>query len=567
MTVPGPQVERQAVREQLNKILTSSEFLHSNSSKRLLDFLVDHYLGDSPPDHKLKEYVVGVEVFGKTADFDTRSSSIVRVEATRLRQKLRRYYESDGIHDRVHISLPRGGYSPRVELREPGVTERNRKGTSGVQFPVNSLAILPPENSGVSTERAGLLLATIWRSLHLAGMELYPLPALPARRGQRRRRTRENPAFRLELRIEAVERATTVSASLKTADSQIVWQASDSAVSDLERYGCRISHDILKCLHLSPPASRWYGMGRHLIGQFTPVALWTSRICFENAILQDHGDARAHEALALSCALLYLFDGAEPELLVQRIRESAARGLSPSCGPHVYLSLAVIAWGYERNWKEAERLLNVARDLYPDDPTVRYWRALCLASAGRNQGAAEELLQSYDSRAFSVAAELALGCALWLQQHPGQAASRIRRAIAAEPKNALAHLLLGWILLADSRPSEALEPLETAQALFGTRSPATGALGYALAKTGRGGVARDLLEKQRYGADSSAQVHAETGIIHLGLGEGEQARVCLRTAWEKHSGRLSLLNFSPEFESIRTNWLTALFTNSLTSVA
>src|SRR5262249_40282329 len=44
------------------------------------------------------------------------TDSIVRVEATRVRQKLRSYYENEGRSDRVQIYLPSGTYVPRFEL-------------------------------------------------------------------------------------------------------------------------------------------------------------------------------------------------------------------------------------------------------------------------------------------------------------------------------------------------------------------------------------------------------------------------------------------------------------------
>src|SRR5262249_36049480 len=52
------------------------------------------------------------EVFDKETSFDPRVDPVVRVEAGRLRSKLREYYELEGQADSVRIDLPKGTYAP-----------------------------------------------------------------------------------------------------------------------------------------------------------------------------------------------------------------------------------------------------------------------------------------------------------------------------------------------------------------------------------------------------------------------------------------------------------------------
>ena len=66
---------------------------------------------------ELKEYLLGVEVFDRKASYDPRVDPIVRVEARRLRAKLKAYYEGDGSADAVLIEFVSGGYAPRLTLR------------------------------------------------------------------------------------------------------------------------------------------------------------------------------------------------------------------------------------------------------------------------------------------------------------------------------------------------------------------------------------------------------------------------------------------------------------------
>src|SRR5689334_8380560 len=83
-----------AIRAQVEKILTSSVFSRSHRLSRFLRFAVEQVLEGRG--EELKEQLVGVEVFDRKSDYDPRVDPIVRVEARRLREKLKIYYASTG---------------------------------------------------------------------------------------------------------------------------------------------------------------------------------------------------------------------------------------------------------------------------------------------------------------------------------------------------------------------------------------------------------------------------------------------------------------------------------------
>lgn len=118
-------ISPETVRVQLEKILASNGFSHSERLSRFLRFVVDEALqarGD-----QLKEYNLGVQVFDRGQAYDPRTDPIVRVEAGRLRLKLREYYESDGREDPVSIDFPKGSYVP-VFSRPASVSPRVANG-------------------------------------------------------------------------------------------------------------------------------------------------------------------------------------------------------------------------------------------------------------------------------------------------------------------------------------------------------------------------------------------------------------------------------------------------------
>jgi len=109
-TVPADQV-----REQVQRIVASDVFRRSARMERFLMVAVERTLTGQP--EKLKEYALGRDVFNRGEDYDPRSDSIVRVEAQRLRRKLREYYESQGRSDLVIVEVPPGSYVPLFRYR------------------------------------------------------------------------------------------------------------------------------------------------------------------------------------------------------------------------------------------------------------------------------------------------------------------------------------------------------------------------------------------------------------------------------------------------------------------
>lgn len=84
--------------------------------QQFLNFVVENML-DGNLD-RLKETVVGIEVFDRSPGYDPKSDSVVRTEARRLRSKLEEYYSNQGVSDSVIIRINKGGYVPVFELAE-----------------------------------------------------------------------------------------------------------------------------------------------------------------------------------------------------------------------------------------------------------------------------------------------------------------------------------------------------------------------------------------------------------------------------------------------------------------
>ena len=96
---------------QLERILASAPFANSHRSQRFLRYVVESSLNHE--DHSLKEYTIAVEVFDRHPSYDSSIDATVRVEAGRLRSRLRDYYREADPNDRVVIEIPKGAYHAR----------------------------------------------------------------------------------------------------------------------------------------------------------------------------------------------------------------------------------------------------------------------------------------------------------------------------------------------------------------------------------------------------------------------------------------------------------------------
>lgn len=78
---------------------------------RLITYIGEKYFKGETD--KLREYNIATEVFGRSkTTFNAGEDAIVRVEAHRLRKRLKEYYEADGKDHPVHMSIPAGSYVP-----------------------------------------------------------------------------------------------------------------------------------------------------------------------------------------------------------------------------------------------------------------------------------------------------------------------------------------------------------------------------------------------------------------------------------------------------------------------
>jgi hypothetical protein len=174
--------EKDAVRQQMERILLTTHFRNSRRYPALFRFLVEETLEGRG--ELLKERLLGVQVFGRPADYDTASDPIVRVTIAEIRKRIAQYYHEEAHESEMRIELTPGSYEPEFRpRRETGNVAAAVAAAVGEQT-----AEVKPLRQGKWWRRAaaGALCAAAlvcagglgWRWLHPSAMEELWAPVL-----------------------------------------------------------------------------------------------------------------------------------------------------------------------------------------------------------------------------------------------------------------------------------------------------------------------------------------------------------------------------------------------------
>jgi pimeloyl-ACP methyl ester carboxylesterase len=104
--------DHKKIRSQIDRLQASDTFSQSPRLVSFLRYVVEATLAGEAA--RLSQYGLALDVMKRSTEFDPAQDSCVRVEAGRLRAKLREYYDIEGADDRIRFDLPKGRYNPDI---------------------------------------------------------------------------------------------------------------------------------------------------------------------------------------------------------------------------------------------------------------------------------------------------------------------------------------------------------------------------------------------------------------------------------------------------------------------
>ena len=112
-----PDERREQILNHLDEILRSPLFVSSKRYCSLLRYIVEQTVEGRA--EQLKERTIGVEAFGRAADYDTNADHSVRSVAGEVRRRLALFYAEPGSENGVKIELHSGSYVPQIRFPVP----------------------------------------------------------------------------------------------------------------------------------------------------------------------------------------------------------------------------------------------------------------------------------------------------------------------------------------------------------------------------------------------------------------------------------------------------------------
>jgi hypothetical protein len=117
-----------ALQQHVKEVIEGEVFKGSHRSVQFLQYIVDQAIAGHC--ESLKERVIGMELFGRSASYDTGDDAIVRVTASDVRRRLLEHYGRYGATSEFRITLPSGSYIPEITRKPNGIAAVNGKTSS-----------------------------------------------------------------------------------------------------------------------------------------------------------------------------------------------------------------------------------------------------------------------------------------------------------------------------------------------------------------------------------------------------------------------------------------------------
>ncbi len=567
MTQPGHSaIQHSAVRRQLDKIVAHGLFARSERMARFLRLAIERTLAGKADD--LKEYLIGVEVFDRPPDYDPRVDPIVRVEARRLRSKLKTYYETDGRNDPVVIEFATGTYAPEIRLRESQGAEP--------AVPAGTVAVLPFANLSASADHDyfsdGLTEELIHALTKFSGMRVVAWNSAARMRGLehdvREVRRQIHVAHVLTGSVRIAGQSMRVRVQLiDTATGVYLWSETfDRQMEDVFAIQEEIARAIVRTLRIQRGADTPIGArrtdvnsydsylkGRYHLHQRTPSELRRALECFQAAVDADPSSAVAYAGLADAYCLHVDYGLLHPAEGAPKARQAATRAIEidPALA-EAYPALAGIRAHWDREWEDAERLYRKAIALNPGYATGHHWLATdYLAAVGRLHEAREEIDIALELDPLSSIIQEGRASFSTLERRYEEAIRGFRQILELDPSFYKAYTSMGRAYAQLGNYDEARAMLEKGRALAGDVPNIVAALAQVSGLGGDTSGARRMLARLTARAATEYVPSTCFAIAHLGLHENGRALDWLEKGCEQREMSMGNVKVHPVYDPLR----------------
>jgi TolB-like protein/Tfp pilus assembly protein PilF len=602
-SLPKAEISPESIRTALEKILGSPGFINADRLSRFLRYVVEETLNGQTD--RLKETVLGIEVFGRKPTYDPRVDAVVRTEAVKLRARMRDYYDADGREDEVIIDLPKGGYVPSFrnleKLPDPAVvadpvaepqapkgwkpafagalilailavsiyfTSRGRtQAASGRAPEVASIAVLP--FADLSPERDqeyfcdGMTEEIIDALAKVNGFRVVARTSSFAFKGKqqdiREIGKKLNVATVLEGSVRKDGNRLRVTAQLNSVtDGYHLWSETyERELKDVFTVQDEISKAIVNTLqlklaspgrHAKPPSENVEAYDLYLQGRFH-WSRWRIEGAeqalkfFEQATQKDPNYAAAYAGIADSYAWMGFFGTMSPNDAMPKARAAAERALAIDDSlAEAHTSLGYVKALYEFDWRAAEREFQRAIELNPGLADAHFgYGTVYFAPQGRSAENLREMLVARDLDPLSPVINTYLALAYFFNNQLEEGYAFDRKALELDPNFVEARLDLAMHHLDEPKLKEFYSDLASARGLA-PESRIDLLLAFGYAIDGKKAEALALVHKWEKQANGMYVRPMWVAQVYAMLDNKQEMYSWLDRAYAEHDGMLAFIN-------------------------
>jgi tetratricopeptide (TPR) repeat protein len=486
-----------AVPEQLARILDDGQFISSERSSRFLRFVVERTLAGRAAE--IKELVIAAELYERADTYDPKADSTVRVEASRVRAKLERYYTRNGVRDPIRITIPRGAYVPQFE--------RVAADRPSLEGGAESDDRTPPL---LSARRARVLVGP-WTLLLMLGTGI----------------TLAWPLWRAAV-VDAARDVTAARAAQVDPEALAAWREGNEL----------LRHD---------PHS---GLSEHGMPRMLARAIER----YEVAVARSPAFARGWASLAEGYEYASAFVGRNQAEDTRRAEEAARRAISLEPGlPEGHAMLAMVLFYLRWDFAGAEAAYRRAIELDPRAAWAIVEYVDLLRETHRLGEAASEIRRARMLQPALPVLAVKEAEVLLDQGRAEEAIAAATAAIGLKHDSRRAYVVLGMAREASGEPEQALPHYQRALEMNPQDRRALPALGYLLGRLGRRDEARAVLRTLGEINDRVRSCAYQIAVVHVGLGEHDHALSWLERAVDRRQMHAPFMVVESRFRDLRSH--------------
>jgi TolB-like protein/Flp pilus assembly protein TadD len=331
---------------------------------------------------------------------------------------------------------------------------------------------------------------------------------------------------------------------------------SDIAKTIAEKLQAKLTGSEERAISFKPTADleahQLYLKGRYLWNRRTGENLKKALIYFQQAVEKDPGYALAYTGVADSCALIPVYGAGAPQDYYPRAKAAAEKAveLDDMLG-EAHISLANALFRY-LELPESAREFERGIELNPSYATAHQWYGrLLLLMRGQFDRAIDEVKRAVELDPVSPIIHSDLGTVYMLARRYDEAIEQLRNALELDSQFYWAHRTLGSALELKGASDDAIAEYQKALQL--SDDPRVLAfVGHAEASMGLQKEARAILAQLTEASKIRYVSGYSFAVIHLGLGEKEQALDWLEKDARERSGfEINFVKVDPYLDPLR----------------